>query len=50
MSKRTVQQIVDVPVPQIQEQILEVINDFFERRVVVQQLLTGVFLGVVVRL
>ena len=35
--------------PQIQEQIVEVINDF-ERRAVVQQLLTGVFWEVVVRL
>ena len=37
------EQIVDVPVPQIQEQIVAVVKALFERRAVVQQLLTCVF-------
>ena len=34
------EQIVDMPVPQIQEQIVAVVKALFERRAVVQQLLT----------
>ena len=42
IQQRILEEIVNVPVPQIQEQIVAVVK-FFERRAVVQQLLTCFF-------
>ena len=43
IQRRTLEETVSVPLPQIYEQILEAVKALFDRRGLVQQLLTCVF-------